>query len=117
MKEIGTGIIAFLLGVSIALFFVTADHASWFLAAEPPQALRSTTAEGVPEEEQRVYVPQPSGNISVSDYKSLLVDTAGCVRCCAPALSEKQGPCVKACVYDGPQDVFRSLCPSDVLKE
>lgn len=103
MKEIVFGMICFLLGVSTTLFFLTADRTSWPLREEyPAPALRGTTLADAP-----------------NGYRPLVIDLDMdlCVRCCVPVRGEEQEPCVKACIYDGPQDMFLFLCPGDVLKE
>ena len=96
MRELGIGILAFLLGVSLPLFFMTAESASWSLWAEaPPVTMRGTVL---------------SVNIVTDDALS-------CVHCCVPVHSESQEPCLLACVYDEGKDIFRYLRPSDVVKE
>ena len=106
MREFGTSIIAFFLGVFLTLFFVTADRASWSLWAEaPPVTMRGTVAQDVLED----YTPLQV-NI-VTD------DAISCVHCCAPIRNESQEPCLMACVYDKEKDQWRHLRPGDVVKE
>ena len=117
MREIGTGVIAYLLGIGTAVLFMTSDSASWSLwSAAPPLAMRGTV-----EEHHRSYVPQPGPSISPADSKPLAVnivdDADSCVRCCVPVRSENNEQCLMACVYDAGEEKWRYLRPGDVGKE
>ena len=106
MRELVPRILSFLIGISLTLFFVTADHVSWSLwAASPPVTMRGTVAQDVLEDHTPTSV-----NIVTADALS-------CVHCCVPVHSESQEPCLLACVYDEGKDIFRYLRPSDVVKE